>query len=100
VTLRASAGDLTEVEGRLLPRAALGPAGHAVWTSLATAVLWWALGALPAVETARAGCGSRDLAGRRGSAHSVGCTHAWFGSLFIGLFRVAVLLGLFRRASC
>ena len=42
VTLLATGGDLTDAETQILLRGVLSPAGHAAWTGLAAAALWWA----------------------------------------------------------
>ncbi len=96
MTLLASAGDLTEVEGRVLLRVALGPAGHDAWTGLATAALWWA-------HSQR--WRPRGLAAVAGPFLAVvvprtpwDATHVRFGYLLIGVFSVAALLGLFHCA--
>src|SRR6185437_13844579 len=42
VTLLATGGDLSDAETQILLRGVLSPAGHAAWTGLAAAALWWA----------------------------------------------------------
>src|SRR5262249_49969992 len=95
VTLLASAGDLSDAEGRLLLRAVLSPAGHAAWTGLAAAALWWA-------------CAQRWRP--RGLAAVVGtfllvvvlhtlwdATNAGYGFLIIGMASFALLLHRIHR---
>jgi hypothetical protein len=92
VTLLVCAGDLTNVGTAAAPRGTQPRQARRPRPVSRRRALWWALGAHTAMETAQAGCGSRDLPGCLSSAHSVGCTHAWFGYLFIGLFSVTALL--------
>jgi protease PrsW len=90
VTLLATGGDLTDVEGLLLLRGALSPAGHAAWTGLAAAALWWAH-----AQRWR----PRALAGVVGVflfvvvLHALwDVTNAWYGYLIIGFISLALLL--------
>jgi RsiW-degrading membrane proteinase PrsW (M82 family) len=90
VTLLATGGDLTDVEGLLLLRGALSPVGHAAWTGLAAAALWWAH-----AQRWR----PRALAGVVGVFLFVvvlhafwDVTNAWYGYLIIGFISLALLL--------
>ena len=90
VTLLASGGDLTDAEGLLLFRGILSPAGHAAWTGLAAAALWWA-------HTQR--WRPRALAAVIGTfilvviLHTLwDATNAWYGYLVIGFVSLALLL--------
>lgn len=90
VILLASGGDLTEAEGLLLLRGILSPAGHAAWTGLAAAALWWAHG-----QRWR----PRGLAAVIGTFLLVVVLHTlwdaagvWYGYLIIGFVSLALLL--------
>ena len=90
VTLLATGGDLTDVEGLFLLRAALGPAGHAAWTGLAAAALWWAH-----AERWR----PRGLVVVVGTFLLVVVLHilwvattAWYGYLIVGIISFALLM--------
>jgi RsiW-degrading membrane proteinase PrsW (M82 family) len=90
VTLLATGGDLTEVEGLVLLRAALSPVGHAAWTGLACAALWWAH-----VQRWR----PRGLAAVIGTVLLVMALHilwstatTWYSYLIIGAISLALLL--------
>lgn len=90
VTLLASGGNLSDAEGLLLLRGILSPAGHAAWTGLAAAALWWA-------HTQR--WRPRGLAAVIGTFVLVVIFHTfwdsvgiWFGYLIIGFISLALLL--------
>jgi protease PrsW len=90
VTLLASGGNLSDAEGLLLLRGILSPAGHAAWTGLAAAALWWA-------HTQR--WRPRGLAAVIGTFVLVVILHTfwdavgiWFGYLIIGFISLALLL--------
>lgn len=90
VTLLATGGDLTDTESLLLLRGVLSPAGHAAWTGLAAAALWWA-------HTQR--WRPRALAVAVGIflfvvvLHAIwDATTAWYGYLIIGFISLAMLL--------
>jgi RsiW-degrading membrane proteinase PrsW (M82 family) len=96
VTLLASGGDLTDIEGPLLLRAALGPAGHAAWTGLAAAALWWAH-----AQRWR----PRGLAVAVGTFVFVVVLHilwittiAWYGHLIVGIISFALLISQIHRS--
>ncbi len=96
VSVLASAGDLSDIEGTLLLRAALSPAGHGAWTGLVAAALWWAH-----AQRWR----PRGLAAAAGTFLAVvalhtlwDATHAWFSYLLIGVFSAAALLGVLHRS--
>jgi RsiW-degrading membrane proteinase PrsW (M82 family) len=96
VTLLATGGDLTDVEGLLLPRAALGPAAHAAWTGLAAAALWWAH-----AQRWR----PRGLAVTVGTFLFVVALHtlwvattAWYGYLIVGIISFALLISQTHRS--
>jgi protease PrsW len=95
VTLLGSAGDLTGIEGWLLLRAALSPAGHAAWTGLAAAALWWAHSQRWRPRGLVAALGAFLLAV---VVHTLWDTvDAWYGYLVIGFFSAAVLLARIHR---
>lgn len=90
VTLLATGGDLTDAEDLLLLRGVLSPAGHATWTGLAAAALWWAH-----AQRWR----PRALATAVGTFLFVVILHAiwdatsgWYGYLIIGFISLAMLL--------
>jgi protease PrsW len=90
VTLLATGGDLTDTESLLLLRGVLSPAGHAAWTGLAAAALWWA-------HTQR--WRPRALAAAVGIflfvvvLHAIwDATNVWYGYLIIGFISLALLL--------
>lgn len=90
VTLLATGGDLTDAEGLILVRGFLSPAGHAAWTGLAAAALWWA-------HTQR--WRLRGLASAIGTfllvvaLHTLWDTfHTWHTYLIIGAISFALLL--------
>jgi RsiW-degrading membrane proteinase PrsW (M82 family) len=90
VTLLASGGDLSYAEGLLLLRGILSPAGHAAWTGLAAAALWWA-------HSQR--WRPRGVAAAVGTFVLVVVLHAlwdatsdWYGYLIIGFVSLALLL--------
>ena len=90
VTLLATGGDLTDTEGLVLLRGVLSPAGHAAWTGLAAAALWWAH-----AQRWR----PRGLAAAVGTfllvvvLHTLwDSTNAWYGYLVIGFISLALLL--------
>jgi RsiW-degrading membrane proteinase PrsW (M82 family) len=95
VTLFASGGDLTDAAGLLLLRGALGPVGHAAWTGLAAAALWWAH-----AQRWR----PRGLAAVVGvflfvaALHAIwDVTNAWYVYLIIGFISLALLLRQIHR---
>lgn len=90
VTLLATGGDLTSAEGVLLLRGALGPAGHAAWTGLAAAALWWAHSQRWRPRALAVAVGTFLLAAALHAAWDA--THAWYGYLVIGLVSLALLL--------
>jgi RsiW-degrading membrane proteinase PrsW (M82 family) len=90
VILLATGGDLSEVEGALLLRAALSAVAHAAWTGLAAGALWWA-------HSQR--WGLRGLGAVAGTFVLVVVLHAlwvagnsWYGYLIIGMISFALLL--------
>lgn len=90
VTLLTTGGDLTDVGGMVLLRAALGPAAHAAWTGLAATALWWAH-----VQRWR----PRGLAAVVGTFAFVVALHtlwaastAWYSYLIVGVTSFALLL--------
>ena len=90
VTLLASGGNLSDAEGLLLLRGILSPAGHAAWTGLAAAALWWAH-----AQRWR----PRGLAAVIGTFVLVVIFHTiwdavgiWYGYLIIGFISLALLL--------
>jgi RsiW-degrading membrane proteinase PrsW (M82 family) len=90
VTLLATGGNLGEAEDLLLLRGVLSPAGHAAWTGLAAAALWWAH-----AQRWR----PRALAAAVGTflfvviLHALwDATNAWYGYLIIGFVSLAMLL--------
>ena len=95
VTLFASSGDLTDAAGLLLLRGVLGPVGHAAWTGLAAAALWWAH-----AQRWRPG----GLAAVVGvflfvvALHAIwDVTNAWYVYLIIGFISLALLLRQIHR---
>ncbi|MBV9161178.1 MAG: PrsW family intramembrane metalloprotease [Pseudonocardiales bacterium] len=90
VTLLATGGDLTDTENLLLLRGVLSPAGHAAWTGLVAAALWW---------THAQRWRPRALAAAVGIflfvvvLHAIwDATNAWYGYLIIGFISLALLL--------
>ncbi len=90
VTLLATDGDLTNAEDVLLLRGALGPAGHAAWTGLAAAALWWAHTQRWRPRALAAAVGTFLLAAALHAAWDA--TNAWYGYLIIGFISLALLL--------
>jgi RsiW-degrading membrane proteinase PrsW (M82 family) len=90
VTLLASGGDVTDAEGLLLLRGALGPGGHAAWTGLAAAALWWAHAQRWRPRALAAAVGTFLLVVVLHAAWDA--TTAWYGYLIIGLISLALLL--------
>jgi protease PrsW len=90
VTLLASGGDLTAAEGLLLLRGVLSPAGHAAWTGLAAAALWWAHAQRWRPRALAAVIGTFVLVV---VLHTLwDATGAWYGYLIIGFVSLALLL--------
>jgi RsiW-degrading membrane proteinase PrsW (M82 family) len=90
VTLLASGGDLTDAEGLLLLRGILSPAGHAAWTGLAAAALWWAHAQRWRPRALAAVIGTFLLVV---VLHTLwDATGAWYGYLVIGSISLALLL--------
>ena len=90
VTLLASGGDLTDAEGLLLFRGILSPAGHAAWTGLAAAALWWAHAQRWRPRALAAVIGTFILVV---ILHTLwDATNAWYGYLVIGFVSLALLL--------
>jgi RsiW-degrading membrane proteinase PrsW (M82 family) len=96
VTLLATGGDLIDIEGLLLLRVALDPAGHAAWTGLAATALWWAH-----AQRWR----PRGLAVAVGTFVLVVALHtlwvainAWYGYLIVGIVSFALLVGQTHRS--
>lgn len=90
VVLLANGGGVSDAESLLLLRGILSPAGHAAWTGLAAAALWWAH-----AQRWR----PRALAAAVGVFLSVvvlhalwDATNAWYGYLIIGFISLALLL--------
>ncbi|MGH3824247.1 MAG: PrsW family glutamic-type intramembrane protease [Pseudonocardiaceae bacterium] len=96
VTLLATGGDLTEVEGLVLLRAALNPAAHAAWTGLAAAALWWAHTQGWRLRGLAAAVGGFGLAV---ALHTLwAATTAWYSYLIVGIISFALLLGQTHRS--
>lgn len=90
VTLLASGGDLTVAEGLLLLRGILSPAGHAAWTGLAAAALWWAHAQRWRPRALAAVIGTFVLVV---ALHALwDATDTWYGYLIIGFISLALLL--------
>ncbi|MBV8542969.1 MAG: PrsW family intramembrane metalloprotease [Pseudonocardiales bacterium] len=90
VTLLATGGDLTDVEGLLLLRGVLSPAGHAAWTGLAAAALWWAHAQRWRPRALAAAVGTFLLVV---VLHALwDATDSWYGYLVIGFVSLALLL--------
>src|SRR5919199_490386 len=90
VTLLATGGDLTDAENEVLLRGVLSPAGHAAWTGLVAAALWWTY-----AQRGR----PRALAAAVGTfvfvvvLHALWDTiHAWHSYLIIGAISFGLLL--------
>jgi RsiW-degrading membrane proteinase PrsW (M82 family) len=95
VTLLATGGDLTDAEGLLLLRGVLSPAGHAAWTGLTAAALWWAHAQRwrPRALVAAAGVFLLVII-----FHAVwDATNVWYGYLIIGFISLALLLRQMHR---
>ncbi|MGH3807242.1 MAG: PrsW family intramembrane metalloprotease [Pseudonocardiaceae bacterium] len=90
VTLLATGGDLTNAEGVLLLRGALGPAGHATWTGLAAAALWWAHAQRWRPRALAVAIGTFLLVVALHAAWDA--TNAWYGYLIIGSISLALLV--------
>lgn len=96
VTLLATGGDLTDVEGMLLLRAALGPAAHAAWTGLAAAALWWAHTQRWRLRGLAAALGTFGLAV---ALHTLwAASTLWYSYLIVGIISFALLLGQTHRS--
>jgi RsiW-degrading membrane proteinase PrsW (M82 family) len=95
VTLLATGGDLNTTEGLLLLRGALGPAGHASWTGLAAAALWWAHAQHWGPRALLVVVGTFLLVVALHAAWDA--TDAWYGYLIIGLLSLALLLRQIHR---
>jgi protease PrsW len=90
VVLLAHGGGLTDAEGLLLLRGILSPAGHAAWTGLAAAALWWAHAQRwrPRALAAAVGIFLFVVV-----LHALwDATNAWYGYLIIGFISLALLL--------
>lgn len=96
ITLLATGGDLTGVEGLVLLRAALSPAGHAAWTGLAAAALWWAHAQRWRPRGLAAAVGAVALVV---ALHTLwAATTAWYGYLIVGIISLALLVGQTHRS--
>lgn len=90
VTLLVTDGNLADAEGLLLLRGVLSPAGHAAWTGLAAAALWWA-------HTRRYRPGALAVAVATFLLvvllHALwDATNSWYGYLGIGFVSLTLLL--------
>jgi RsiW-degrading membrane proteinase PrsW (M82 family) len=95
VTLLATGGDLVNVEGVLLLRGALGPAGHATWTGLAAAALWWAYTQRGKPRALAVAIGTFLLVVALHAAWDA--TSTWYGYLILGLISLALLIRQIHR---
>lgn len=90
VTLLATGGDLTDAEGLILVRGFLSPAGHAAWTGLAAAALWWAHAQRWRLRGLASAIGTFLLVV---ALHTLWDTfHTWHTYLIIGAISFALLL--------
>ena len=90
VTLLATGGDLTDAESQILLRGILSPAGHAAWTGLAAAALWWAHAQRWRLRAVAAAVGTFVLVV---ALHTLwDSVHTWYAYLIIGLISFALLL--------
>jgi RsiW-degrading membrane proteinase PrsW (M82 family) len=90
VILLASGGGLADAEGLLLLRGVLSPAGHAAWTGLAAAALWWAHAQRWRPRALAAAIG---IFGFVVVLHTLwDTTNAWYGYLVIGFISLTLLL--------
>ncbi|HYZ36935.1 MAG TPA: PrsW family glutamic-type intramembrane protease [Pseudonocardiaceae bacterium] len=90
VTLLATGGDLTDAENQILLRGVLSPAGHAAWTGLAAAALWWAHTQRWRLRGLVAAVGTFLLVV---ALHAVwDAIHTWHTYLIIGALSFALLL--------
>jgi RsiW-degrading membrane proteinase PrsW (M82 family) len=96
VTLLATGGELAGVEGLLLLRAALGPVGHAAWTGLAAAALWWAHAQRWRPRGLAVAVGAFGLAVALHTLWAV--TTTWYGYLIVGVISLALLVGQTHRS--
>jgi protease PrsW len=96
VILLATGGDLTDVEGLVLLRAALGSAGHAAWTGLAAAALWWAHAQRWRPRGLATAVGAFALAV---VLHTLwAASTAWYSYLVVGAISFALLLAQTHRS--
>jgi len=90
VTLLATGGDLTDAETQVLLRGVLSPAGHAAWTGLAAAAVWWASAQRWRLRGLAAAVGTFLLVV---ALHALwDAIHTWHTYLIIGAVSFAALL--------
>ena len=90
VTLLATGGDLSDAETQILLRGILSPAGHAAWTGLAAAALWWAYAQRWRLPALAAAVGTFVLVV---ALHTLwDAVHTWYAYLIIGALSFALLL--------
>ncbi|MFN2536198.1 MAG: PrsW family intramembrane metalloprotease [Pseudonocardiaceae bacterium] len=90
VTLLATGGDLTDAENEILLRGILSPAGHAAWTGLAAAALWWAHAQRWRLRALAAAVGTFLLVV---VLHALwDAIHTWYAYLIIASISFALLL--------
>jgi RsiW-degrading membrane proteinase PrsW (M82 family) len=96
VILLATGGNVTDAEGVILLRGALSPAGHATWTGLAAAALWWAHAQRWRPRAVAAAIGTFLLVVALHAAWDAVTT--WYGYVIIGLISLALLVRQTHRS--
>jgi RsiW-degrading membrane proteinase PrsW (M82 family) len=90
VTLLATGGNLSDAENEVLLRGVLSPAGHAAWTGLVAAALWWAYTQRGRPRALAAAIGTFVLVV---VLHALwDAIHAWHAYLIIGAISFGLLL--------